>query len=75
MQAALDFYRHLYADKEKFVTAASCCKMEEMVEQEKEQARADAMEAALDVTKQKCTAFAAQLLNSFQKLANSFVGD
>ena len=38
-----------FADKEKFVTSAFRKKMEEMAEQEKEQARIEAMEAALDV--------------------------
>merc|ERR1719400_2221506 len=42
----------MYADKEKFVTAAFRRKMEEIAEQEKEQARIEAMESALDVTKQ-----------------------
>merc|ERR1711862_240696 len=41
----------MFKDKEKFVTAAFRKKMEEIAEQEKEQARIDAMEAALDVTK------------------------
>merc|ERR1719154_531983 len=42
----------MFADKEKFVTGAFRRKMEEIAEQEKEQARTEAMEAALDVTKQ-----------------------
>lgn len=42
----------MFADKEKFVTSAFRKKMEEIAEQEKEQARIEAMESALDVTKQ-----------------------
>merc|ERR1711933_392786 len=42
----------MYADKEKFVTSAFRKKMEEIAEQEKELARIEAMENALDVTKQ-----------------------
>jgi hypothetical protein len=35
------FYRHLHADKEKFVTAAFLAKMKKMAEQEREQARGE----------------------------------
>merc|ERR1712107_63950 len=42
----------MYADKESFVTSAYRKKMEEMAEQEEEDARQARIEAALDVTKQ-----------------------
>ena len=42
----------MYADKESFVTSAYRKKMEEMAEQEEEEARQARIEAALDVTKQ-----------------------
>merc|ERR1712241_1216518 len=42
----------MYADKESFVTSSYRKKMEEIAEQEEEEARKARIEAALDVTKQ-----------------------